>query len=90
MNWRNHITVDPRICHGRACITGTRVLVTTVLDNLAAGLNPDEITRSYPSLTRESIQAAVCYAAELAKERVISMSGQELGLLCPVPRPQAP
>jgi len=75
MNWRNHITVDPRICHGRACITGTRVLVTTVLDNLASGLNPDEITRSYPSLTRESIQAAVCYAAELAKERVIPMSG---------------
>ena len=75
MNWRNHITVDPGICHGRACIAGTRVMVTTVLDNLASGLDPDEITRSYPSLTRESIQAAVCYAAELAKERVISISG---------------
>jgi uncharacterized protein (DUF433 family) len=75
MNWRNHITVDPGICHGRACITGTRVMVTTVLDNLASGLDPDEITRSYPSLTRESIRAAVCYAAELAKERVISISG---------------
>lgn len=75
MNWRNHITVDPGICHGRACITGTRVMVTTVLDNLASGLDPDEITRSYPSLTRESVRAAVCYAAELAKERVISISG---------------
>ena len=75
MNWRNHITVDPGICHGRACITGTRVMVTTVLDNLASGLGPDEITRSYPSLTRESIRAAVCYAAELAKERVISIPG---------------
>ena len=75
MNWRNHITVDPGICHGRACITGTRVMVTTVLDNLASGPGPDEITRSYPSLTRESIRAAVCYAAELAKERVISISG---------------
>ena len=75
MNWRDHITVDPGICHGMACIAGTRILVTTVLDNLASGLDPDEITRSYPSLTRESIQAAVCYAAELAKERVISMSG---------------
>ena len=75
MNWRNHITVDPGICHGKACIAGTRILVTTVLDNLASGLDPDEVTRSYPSLTRESIQAAVCYAAELAKERVIPMSG---------------
>ncbi len=70
MNWRDHITVDPKVCHGRACITGTRVLVATILENLAAGLGPDEITRSYPSITTESVRAAVCYAAELAKERV--------------------
>ena len=68
MNWRNHITVDPEICQGRACITDTRVLVSTVLDNLAAGLSPEEITKSYPSITRESVQAAVCYAAELARK----------------------
>ena len=74
MNWRDHITVDPEICHGRACITGTRVLVTTVLDNLADGLDSEEIMRSYPSITRESIRAAVCYAAELANERVVSLS----------------
>ena len=74
MNWRNHITVDPEICHGRACITDTRVLVSTVLDNLAAGLSPEEITKSYPSITRQSVQAAVCYAAELARERVMALS----------------
>ncbi len=74
MNWREHITVDPEICHGRACITGTRVLVTTVLDNLAAGLDSEEIMRSYPSISQESIQAAVSYAAELASERVVSLS----------------
>ena len=74
MNWRNHITVDPEVCHGRACITGTRVLVTTVLDNLAAGLDSEEISRSYPSVTPESVRAAMCYAAELAKERVFSLS----------------
>ena len=73
MNWRDHITVDPEVCHGKACIAGTRVLVTTVLDNLAAGLDAEEIVRSYPSITRESVQAAVSYAAELAKERVMSM-----------------
>ena len=59
MNWRDHITVDPMICHGRACVTGTRVLVTTILDNLAAGLDVDEVIKSYPSITREYIQAAV-------------------------------
>ena len=74
MNWRNHITVDPEICQGRACITGTRVLVTTILDNLAADLDPEDITASYPSISRESVQAAVCYAAELAKDRVVSLS----------------
>ena len=42
-------------------------VVSNVLDNLAAGLSPDEITKSYPSITRESIQAALCYAAALAK-----------------------
>ena len=75
LNWRDYITVDPAVCHGRACITGTRVLVTTVLDNLAAGLNTEEIIRSYPSVTPESVQATMCYAADLAKERVLSLSG---------------
>lgn len=66
MNWKDHITVDPEICHGRACITGTRVLVSTVLDNLADGLDSEEVMRSYPSVTRKSIHAAARYASELA------------------------
>ncbi len=75
LNWRDYITVDPQVCHGRACIAGTRVLVTTVLDNLAAGLDAEEIVQSYPSVTAESVQAAMCYAADLAKERVLTLSG---------------
>ena len=68
MNWRDYIIVDPEICHGRACFKGTRVLVATVLDNLVAGLDAEAIMKSYPSLTRESVQAAVSHAAELARE----------------------
>ncbi|MCY3933810.1 MAG: DUF433 domain-containing protein [Acidobacteria bacterium] len=75
MNWRDHITVDPEVCHGQACIAGTRVLVTVMLDNAAAGLTPQEIVRSYPSITTDSVRAAMCYAAELAKERVVALSG---------------
>lgn len=67
MNWQDHITVDPEICHGRACITGTRVLVSTVLDNLADGLSSEEVMRSYPSVPRKSIQAALRHAAELPR-----------------------
>jgi len=73
MNWRDYITVDPAICHGRACIKGTRVFVSVILDNLAAGLPPEEIVASYPSVSREGIQAAVAYAAELTRERVMAM-----------------
>ncbi len=75
MNWQDYISVDPEVCHGRACIAGTRVLVTAVLDNLAAGLSVEEVIKSYPSLSRESVQAALCYATELAKERVVPLSG---------------
>ncbi len=70
MNWRDHITVDPNVCHGKACIKGTRIMVSVVLDNIAAGLTPDEIIESSPSLKREDIQAADACAAELARQRV--------------------
>jgi len=73
MNWREYITVDPEIAHGQACFKGTRVLVSVVLDNLAAGLNANEIIKSYPSLTEEFIRAAIAYGAVLAKEHTVSM-----------------
>ena len=73
MRWQEYITVDPAVCHGRACIKGTRIMVSVVLDNLAAGLTPDEIVRSYPSLNQEAVQAAIAYAAELGRERVVAM-----------------
>lgn len=73
MRWQDHITVDPAVCHGRACIKGTRIMVSVVLDNLAAGLTADEIIRSYPSLDHEAVQAAIAYAAELGRERVVAM-----------------
>ena len=73
MDWQQHVTVDPEVCHGQACITGTRVMVSVVLDNLAARVPVDEVLASYPSLTREDIQAAIGYAAELARERMVLM-----------------
>jgi uncharacterized protein (DUF433 family) len=71
MKWRDYITVDPAICHGKACFKGTRVMVSVVLDNLATGLTPEEILQSYPSLSIEMVQAAMAYAAELARERIV-------------------
>ena len=71
MNWSERISVDPNICHGKACIRGTRVMVSVILDNLAAGLDTTEILRSYPSLQPDDIAAAIAYAAELARERIV-------------------
>ena len=72
-NWQNHITVDPNICHGKACFRGTRILVSAVLDNIAAGETPESILKSYPTLDPEAINAAIAYAADLARERVIPL-----------------
>ncbi len=62
MNWRDYISVDPNISHRKACITGTRIMVVVVLDNLAAGMPVDEILQSYPSLTLEAIESDIKYA----------------------------
>ena len=70
MNWQDRITVDPAICHGKACVRGSRVMVSVVLDNLAAGESVAEVMRGY-HLEREDIDACVQYAAELARETVI-------------------
>jgi len=50
MPWQEYIVFDPQICHGTPCIAGTRIMVSVVLDNLAAGLTVDDILASYPSL----------------------------------------
>ena len=71
MEWKERITVDPKVCHGHACVKGTRIMVSVILDNLAAGVSAEEIVKSYPPLKLEDIQAALGYATELARERVI-------------------
>lgn len=74
MNWRERISVDPAVCHGKACIKGTRIMVSVVLDNLAAEATHEQLLADYPSLAREDILAAIAYAAELARERVVPLA----------------
>ena len=74
MEWRERIITDTSICHGRACIKGTRIMVSVVLDNLAAHMSQEDIVRLYPSLTPEDVEASISYAAELARERVVPLA----------------
>jgi len=72
MNWQDRISVGPNICHGKACIKGTRIMVSVILDNLAEGETPERIQQSY-RVTEEDIQAALRYAAALASERIVPL-----------------
>jgi len=72
-NWQDRISINPNVCHGKACIRGTRIMVSIILDNLAAGVSDEEILRSYSSLAPEDIDATLGYAAELARERTVSL-----------------
>jgi uncharacterized protein (DUF433 family) len=48
-------------------------MVAVVLDNLAAGVGTDELLKSYPTLSADDVQAALEYAAELARERTVTL-----------------
>ena len=64
------ISVDPNICHGQACVCGTRIPVHQVVRMLANGDTVEGLLDAFPSLTREDIQACLAYAADLAEEQI--------------------
>ncbi|MBI4802017.1 MAG: DUF433 domain-containing protein [Elusimicrobia bacterium] len=67
MKIEDYITINPRICHGQPCFKGTRIMVYLVLELLEAGETPEQILKSYPSVSIDSIKAALHFAAELIK-----------------------
>ena len=67
-DWRKRIAVNPRICHGKPCIKGTRIMVSIILDYLRVGESHEEILRQYPTLKAADISAALGYATWLAHE----------------------
>ena len=76
MEWKPYIIADPEIMHGAACFQGTRVPVSVVLDNLAGGETPERILDQYPSLKSEHVPAAIAYAADLARERIVRVPAE--------------
>ena len=69
MDWRDRITVDPRILVGKPVVKGTRIAVEMVVDLLAAGWANQQILDSYPTLTEEDVRACLGYASELLSRR---------------------
>jgi uncharacterized protein (DUF433 family) len=61
------ITVDPEVCHGKPCIRGMRIMVSDVLDLLAAGIPPQEIISddNYPDLELEDVYSCIAFANQM-------------------------
>ena len=66
----DRISINPNICHGEACIKGTRIPVHQIIHMLANGDTIDELLKEYPFITKEDILACLDYAAFLAEEQV--------------------
>ena len=67
----DRISIDPRVCFGKPCIKGTRIWVSLILDFLASGETEGQILAAYPQLQPDDIRAALAYAAEVARERIV-------------------
>jgi uncharacterized protein (DUF433 family) len=71
MNWRDRISVNPKVLVGKPVIKGTRIAVEFVVDLLGRGWTTEQILREYDHLRPEDIQACLAYASEVLKsERV--------------------
>lgn len=70
MTFGDRITVSSRICHGQACVTGTRIPVHQIVRMLANGDTVEDLLVEYPQLTRADVLACLDYAADLAEEQV--------------------
>ena len=69
------ISVDPNVCFGKACIRGTRIWVALIVEHLASGQSEEQILSEYPELEPVDLQAALAYAAELTRERILPTVG---------------
>jgi uncharacterized protein (DUF433 family) len=74
----DRISIDPNICHGQACVKGTRIPVHQVVRMLANGDTVDTLLADYPTLVREDIMACLDYAAELTEEQVTPIQAANL------------
>ena len=71
VEWRDHIVADPQVMLGKPIVKGTRITVELILEKLAAGETIDDLLVAYPRLTRNTIQAALAYAAEALRADTI-------------------
>ena len=67
----DRISIDPQVCFGKPCVKGTRIWVSLILDFMASGESEAQVLAAYPQLQPDDIRAALAYAAEVARERIV-------------------
>jgi uncharacterized protein (DUF433 family) len=70
-DYRQYITSNPNILFGKPAIKNTRISVELILDELAGGTSIEELLEEYPHLTRESVYAAIAFAADTLRREVV-------------------
>ncbi len=74
MGWKDRIVLDPRICHGKPTIKGTRIMVTNILGLFRGGYTAPQILAHFPELTDADVQAALDYAISAIEEEKFVLS----------------
>ena len=64
MNYQERITIEAGKRGGRPCIRGLRITVYDILEQMAAGLGPQEILEDFPELEEDDINACLAFAAD--------------------------
>ena len=78
-DWKERISINPNVCHGKPCIKGTRIMISIILDYLTVGETIETILKEYPTLKEEDIRAAMAYAAWLVHEEELQPLHTEVG-----------
>jgi uncharacterized protein (DUF433 family) len=72
MKTTDRIEIIPDVCNGKPVITGTRIPVAVIIEQLAEGISWEEIIESYPELNKKDIQAVLIYARDYIEQSEIT------------------
>jgi len=71
LDWKERISINPNVCHGKPCIKGTRIMVWIIVGCLANDDTIEDVLEAYPSLSRDDVLASLAYAAEMTREKIV-------------------
>lgn len=75
MDWRERITINPRVLVGKPVIKGSRLAVEFIVGLLGQGWTIDQVMEDYPGITREDVLACLAYASEFMQSERIHAVG---------------